>query len=242
MDKKIPTLAGSLAFFLILNGGSFFFLYIILSGFLPISYNELFLQQIEEGPFKDFLSYFLSYQNNLSYSLFLILSSIYSASSLYYHLMHIAELVGGQVYSFTLSKRFLAITLTLIFLFVLHVLTFVSALLVLNFPGAYLQIILITLLLIFLLMIYAVNATALKTIKFKRIYKGVIFSNIYFLIFTVGFILYLRLFSNFKIVYGVLSFFIIVMFYLYISCIGLILGIYINCKNLDVLSFLKSTQ
>ena len=50
-DKKISTLAGSLTFFFVLNGGSFLFLYIVLSNYLPHSFLDLFLKELKESDF-----------------------------------------------------------------------------------------------------------------------------------------------------------------------------------------------
>ncbi|HRF70038.1 MAG TPA: hypothetical protein PKV66_01265, partial [Candidatus Pelethenecus sp.] len=89
MDKKIPTLASAIAFNLIMNGGSFLFLFIILSGLFSNSFQELILNTVEEGKLKDLISYFFDYQTNISYSILLVITSLYSASSLYYHLIGI---------------------------------------------------------------------------------------------------------------------------------------------------------
>lgn len=242
VDKKIPTLSGSLAFFVILNGGAFLFLYVALAGALPGSYEQFLLQQVEEGPFKDFLTYLLDYQLNLSYSIFLIGTSLYSASSLYYHLMHIAEIVSGNALKLNISKRIIALFFTILFLVCIHAITFCAAYLMLRFQSLYLPVLLLSILVILILVIYAVNMSALKTFKAKKLYKGVLFTFIYGVLFTLGFALYLKLFSNFKVIYGIFSFFIILMFYLYVLCIGFVLGIYINCKNLDVFKLLKSKQ
>ncbi len=241
-ERKIPTLAGSLSFFLILNGGSFLFLYIIISSVLPYSFNEFFLDQIEEGKFKEFVTYFFNYQNSLPYSIFLIATSIYSASSLYYHWLHITEMVRQEKSSFSLSKRISAVILTVLFLLLVHLITFISTLLMLRFSSMYLVILAFTFLFLFLFIIYTANVVAFQDFHLKRIYKGVLFSFFYYLFFSIGFFIYLRLFSNFKIVYGVLSFFIIIFFYIYISCIGMILGIYLNCKNLDVWKLFQKTE
>lgn len=240
MDKKIPTLAGSLTFFICLNGGSLLFLYIILSNFLPFSFIDILLEKIEDGNFKDFLSYFFDYQNSISYSVFLIITSVYSASSLYYHLMHISELIGGCALDRSVSKRLSSIISTLIFLVVIFLISIGSSIIIFKLPKYSTIIFSLTIIFIFLFIIYGINLIALKSYRFKKIYKGAIFTVLYFLIFTIGFFIYLNIFSNFKIVYGVLSFFIILMFYLYILAIGLVLGIYINCKNLDLLHYIFS--
>jgi hypothetical protein len=52
-----------------------------------------------------------------------------------------------------------------------------------------------------------------------------------FHLFSIGFIAYIRMFSNFKIIYGVLSFVFVFCFYIYSICIGFLIGICINNKN-----------
>lgn len=238
IDNKIPTLAGSLTFFLVLNGGSFLFLYTILSNYLPHSFIELFINELEEGDFKDFIGYFFNHQDSLPYSLFLIGSSVFSSSSLYYHLIHISELIGVKTISLSISKRLLAIILTLLFLIGIHIITISSAYLMITFKDISNYILWLTLFVIFNIIIFVINFTVIKTYKIKEIYKGSIFSIVYFIIFTIGFIFYVNTFSNFKIVYGFFSFIVIFMFYLYSLSIGVIIGIYINCKKLDVFKFL----
>ena len=76
VDKKIPTLAGTLAFNIIINGGALSFLYILLSNLFSNNFYNEIINNIENQDLKDFLEYFFNYQNNLSYSLFLIISSL----------------------------------------------------------------------------------------------------------------------------------------------------------------------
>lgn len=92
---------------------------------------------------------------------------------------------------------------------------------------------LLLILLVFVLTIYMIHVVTFQTYKIGRLYKGILFTTIYFLIFTFGFVIYLKLFSSFKIVYGILSFFIILFFYIYILCIGMLLGINLNHININ---------
>lgn len=73
---------------------------------------------------------------------------------------------------------------------------------------------------------------SLHTYKIKDVYLGILFTTGYFILFSIGFGIYLKLFSNFKIVYGILSFFIILFFYIYMVCIGVLLGINLNHLNI----------
>ncbi len=242
VDKKIPTLAGCLAFNFILNGGSFLFLYIVLSSFFANNFNDLFLANIADGKIKELISYFLSYQNGIPYSIFLLITSLYSASSLYYCLISVVELITQIHYDLSYSKRFLSIMVTIIYLIGLNLITFISTEIILFLNYLFQILFILLIFIIFCLTIYLVNVVAMRDYHFKRIYKGLIFTILYFIIFTSGFIIYLRLFSNFKIVYGILSFFIILFFYIYVLAIGILLGIYLNYKNINLAYFVKTKE
>lgn len=232
MDKKIPTLASAIAFNLIMNGGSFLFLFIILSGLFSNSFQELILNTVEEGKLKDLISYFFDYQTNISYSILLVITSLYSASSLYYHLIGIVEFITETTIPVPVSKRILAIGITIAYLFGLNLITLLATELILLFHYIYILLSLLLLLIIFIITIYVIQVISLHTFQIKKLYRGILFTTAYFILFTTGFILYLKLFSNFKIVYGILSFFIILFFYLYILCIGVLLGINLNHLNI----------
>ena len=232
MDKKIPTLASAIAFNLIMNGGSFLFLFIILSGLFSNSFQELILNTVEEGKLKDLIYYFFDYQTNISYSILLVITSLYSASSLYYHLIGIVEFITETTIPVPVSKRILAIGITIAYLFGLNLITLLATELILLFHYIYILLSLLLLLIIFIITIYVIQVVSLHTFQIKKLYRGILFTTAYFILFTTGFILYLKLFSNFKIVYGILSFFIILFFYLYILCIGVLLGINLNHLNI----------
>ncbi len=239
VDHKIPTLSCSLAFITILNGGSFLFLYIILSTLFHNSFNDLVMEQIQEGKLKDLILYFFNYQNNLPYSIFLIGTSIYSSSSLYYHLMNIVELLTYNPFHMSLSKRILSVILTILFLLGFNFITLILTEFILFFNRLYQILSYLLLLIVFFCIIYFINCIAIRTVYFKRIYKGVFFTMTYVIFFTIGIAIYLSFFSNFKIVYGVLAFGVILFFYIYILCIGILMGIYINHKNINLRKLLK---
>lgn len=242
MDKKIPTLASAIAFSLIMNGGSFLFLFIILSGLFSNSFQEVILNTFEDGKLKDLIAYFFDYQNNISYSILLVITSIYSASSLYYHLMGIVEYITDTNYNRSVSKRILAIGITILYLLGLNIITLFASEIIVHFNYLYMALSLLLVLLIFVLTVYVVQVISLKTYSIKKLYKGILFTTIYFIIFTIGFVIYLKLFSNFKIVYGILSFFIILFFYIYVLCIGLLLGINLNHLNIKRLELSKTIE
>lgn len=233
MDKKIPTLASAIAFSLIMNGGAFLFLFIIISGLFSNSFQELILSTVEDGKLKDLISYFFNYQNNISYSILLIITSLYSASSLYYHLFGIVEYITETTYERSISKRVLSIIITIIYLVCLNFITLLASEIILHLSYFYILMSLVLILIVFILTIYMIHVITFKSYSICRLYKGVLFTTIYFIIFTFGFVLYLKLFSSFKIVYGILSFFIILFFYIYALCIGVLLGVNLNHLNIN---------
>lgn len=231
IDNKIPTLAASLSFNIILNGGSFLFLYLIMSRYFDNSILNQFINSVEDSKLKDLIVYFIDYQNNINYSFFLVITSIYSASSLYYHLINVLELLTKRSYKVNLSRRIVSIILTVLFLVVINIIIMFLFEIIRSFKIGFI----ILVLLVTSLILYLVNMVCLKEMNFKKIYKGFIFSLLYFLLFTISFILYLRVYSNFKVIYGVLSFMFIFCFYIYSNCIGFLIGICINVKNNSII-------
>lgn len=234
VDAKIPTLSGSVCFFLLLNGGSYFFLFVSLSSYFLIDLYPYLEEHLEASLFKDVVLYLFEHNANLSISLFLLISSIYSSSSLYYHFMHVCELITKQPVDNRFSKRLQA--LVLVPLVLLSAFQFIGLLSVIQMLwGDITYLFFMTFILLF---IYLLNKIALRRYSVKRLWKGIVFSFLYAVVFSFFFILYLKNFSNFKIVYGLLSFIIIFLFYLYSITIGIFIGIYMNCKNLEVSQFL----
>lgn len=233
VDIKIPTLSGGLCFFILINGGSYLFLFVSLFAYFPIDFMDIINTYLKDGVFKEIIVYLFLHNANLSTSLFLLGTSVYSSSSLYYHFMHSCELITKQPIDNRISKRIQALILVPLMLVLIFTLT-ISIYLLFLIAGNITYVLLIPILFIFLLFL---NKLALRGYSFNRIYRGVVFSFLYIVIFTILFIAYLMLYSNFKIVYGILSFFIVFLFYLYIVIIGVLIGIYINCKNLEVFNF-----
>lgn len=233
VDIKIPTLSGGLCFFILINGGSYLFLFVSLFSYFPIDVLDIINTYLKDGIFKEIIVYLFLHNANLSTSLFLLATSIYSSSSLYYHFMHSCELITKKPIDNRIGKRIQSLILVPLMLLLVFILT-ISIYMLFLMVGSITYILLIPVLFLFLLFL---NRIALRGYSLKRIYKGALFSFLYIVIFTVLFIIYLMLYSDFKIVYGILSFFIVFLFYLYIVIIGVLIGIYINCKNLEVFNF-----
>lgn len=231
IDNKIPSLASIVAFNIILNGGAFLFLYLLISNVFNNSLLNQILEKFEDGELKELFMYFTDYQNNMKYSLFLIFTSIYSASSLYYHIINVIELLTGRRYDIRISKRIVSVVLTVVFLVIINVIA-VLFFEIINRTLVSFKIGVSGLILILIgLSLYYFNYICVKTMRFNKIYKGYLFSFFYILLFTIGFIVYLDYFSNFKVIYGVLSFIFIFCFYIYSICVGVLIGLCMNIKN-----------
>lgn len=229
VDNKISTLSGALCFFIILNGGFYIFLFSNIASML-IDVHPLINSLLEDGIIKNILMYLLNYNSNLNVSIILIISSIYSSSSLYYHFLQATELICKMPHNKSIGKRIYSIILVpvvLLFIFVISI-----CLLIIHDVNR-------ILFYLFIIACYYLLLLFLNILVFKNknIIKGITFSFLFGVFFTILFVLYNYFFSDFKIVYGILSFVIIFLFYIYIMIIGILMGIYINCKNLEVFSF-----
>ena len=69
------------------------------------------------------------------------------------------------------------------------------------------------------------------SLKIKDTLKGYLFTIVFWQITTIIFRLYLKLFNNFKAIYGFLTFIIIGMIYIYLLVTGLVIGLVINSMN-----------
>lgn len=66
------------------------------------------------------------------------------------------------------------------------------------------------------------------SVKFKEINKGALFTTVFWYLVTIGFALYLKIFTNYKAIYGTLTFFIVFMIWIYLLAQGLMIGIILN--------------
>ena len=78
VESKITTLAGSLCFFLLLNGGSYIFLIVSITSFI-IDYETIINSLLNDGLIKDLLVYLFKHSSSIQFNIILILTSIYSS-------------------------------------------------------------------------------------------------------------------------------------------------------------------
>lgn len=231
-DKSYSTLAGSIAFFLIINGGSVVCLVVNICNnmgydvfnYLDTSYLPTQLSTIIDIMYVD------SRVNN--YSIFFSITSIISGSTLFYHLIKTNELIYGiKKNNQNFINRIISIFFVIIFL-ILVVTVFILFLLF-NYitKGSVLNVVLkFTTMLFapFFITLFISKVITPKYNKFKEIFPGVIFATIFSFAITFLFSIYLGLFLNFKMSYGSLSFFIVFMVWIYLLSQGLIIGFILN--------------
>ena len=117
MKKSYSTLSGSIAFFLIINGGSLAYLILYISNLFDFKF---------EVANKTIMTFLSRIENNIDYSnviftIFFIATSIYGASSLFFHLLKTGEMIYEEVNDkFTLIKRLTAIIFLTATLFIIE--------------------------------------------------------------------------------------------------------------------------
>ncbi|MFI3252431.1 MAG: YihY/virulence factor BrkB family protein [bacterium] len=231
-SKSYSTLAGSIAFFLIVNGGSVFFL---INNICNVLGYEM-INYIDIDYLPDQLNELINslYQNSIqgNKSIFYGLTSIVSGSTLFYHIIKISEIIyEDRITEITWLYRVFSILLVIVFL-LLVVLAFVSFLVVnsitknthLNFIVKYGMMFFIP---FFIILYINKVATPFKN-KLGEIILGVLFSTLFWFVVTIGFSIFLNIFLNYKNSYGALSVFIVFMVWMYLLSQGLIIGMIIN--------------
>ena len=214
IDKKLTTLSGGIAFFIVINGGSI--LYLIM----------LIITKLTSINYPEFLSH-LTFSK--SYFIFYILSSIYSASSLFVHIINAKELimeVKEKKYRF---NRLISLILVIVFLgfvlvsgFIIVIIEEVKNTILLLFLKKILYLIIP-----YCLIVFINKFVSPQKNSFKKILIPSLISYIGMYLSTIGFRIYLYYFQNFKQVYGTLSFLIIFMFWIYLISISLVLGFFL---------------
>ena len=227
MKKSYSTLSGAIAFFLIINGGSIAYLILLISNLFN------FKIEIDNKTIMNFLN---TIQQNISnsntfFTIFFIITSIYGASSLFFHLLKTGEMIYEEVNAkFTIIKRLTAIIFLLATIFIVE-LFFVLLFLGENiFSNIFWQILRF---LIFMVVPYILSVcinffVTPHSVKFSNINKGALVTTVFWYVITIGFTIYLNIFSNYKAIYGALTFFIVFMIWIYLLSQGLIIGIILN--------------
>ena len=227
MKKSYSTLSGSIAFFLIINGGSLAYLILYISNLFDFKF---------EVANKTIMTFLSRIENNIDYSnviftIFFIATSIYGASSLFFHLLKTGEMIYEEVNDkFTLIKRLTAIIFLTATLFIIE-LFFILIVIGKHFFSNLFWQILKYIILLFLPYVISICINFFITphsVKFKEINKGALFTTLFWYIITIGFTIYVNIFTNYKAIYGALTFFIVFMIWIYLLAQGLVIGVIVN--------------
>lgn len=227
MKKSYSTLSGSIAFFLIINGGSLAYLILYISNLFDFKF---------EVANKTIMTFLSRIENNIDYSnviftIFFIATSIYGASSLFFHLLKTGEMIYEEVNDkFTLIKRLTAIIFLTATLFIIE-LFFILIVIGKHFFSNLFWQILKYIILLFLPYVISICINFFITphsVKFKEINKGALFTTLFWYIITIGFTIYVNIFTNYKAIYGALTFFIVFMIWVYLLAQGLVIGVILN--------------
>ena len=233
-ERHFTTMAGAIAFFVIVNCGSLFF--------LVASILHLFNFKIpSEGVFaNDFFTNILNFFDentkriNASHVI-LSITSLWSSSTLFYHIMLIGEIIYNRKRKrYYLMHRVVAIFLVVIFMVLILLMIFMIILGNISLKyieNIWLKSLFETLMMMvipsFIIIFFLIFVPPYK-ISFKAIIPGYLITISSWIISTFTLELYLRFFSNFKALYGIFTMIIIGVIYLYILIIGLIIGLVAN--------------
>lgn len=238
IKKSYSTLSGAIAFFLIINGGSIAYLMLFISNLLEIDlpvtnqYIVSFLNTVEKNVnTKSYL-----------YTIFFICTSIYGASSLFFHLLKTGELIYEETNGkFSIIKRITAIIFLAAIIFIVEICFVLLVLSKSVLSNIFLRLIRYLLfVLIPLLIVICINFFITPhEVKIKEIFKGSVITTISWYVLTFIFTNYIRVFTNYKAIYGVLTLFIVFMIWVYLIAQGLVIGIIINEKTKTVNLILK---
>lgn len=233
-DRHFTTMAGAIAFFVIINGGSLFFL--IASLFHLFNFKIPTEGVFANDYFTNILSFFDENTKKISVShIILTITSLWSSSTLFYHIIQIGEIIYKKKRKrYFLMHRLIAILLVVIFMGLILMMIFMVILgnIILKYlENIWLKSLFETLMMMvipsFIIIFFLIFVPPYK-ISFRAVIPGYLITISSWIISTFSLELYLRFFSNFKVLYGIFTMIIIGIIYLYILVIGLIIGLVAN--------------
>lgn len=233
-ERHFTTMAGAIAFFVIINCGSLFFL--IASIFHLFNFKIPTSGVFANDYFTHILNFFDENTKRINAShIILSVTSLWSSSTLFYHIMLIGEIIYNEKRKrYYLMHRIVAILLVIIFMLLILLMIFMIILgnMILDYlKNIWLKSLFETLMMMiipsFIIVFFLIFVPPYK-LSFKNIMPGYLITISSWIISTLAFELYLRFFSNFKAFYGIFTMIIIGVIYLYILIIGLIIGLVAN--------------
>lgn len=239
VEKNYSTLAGGIGFFLLINGGSFLFLLLMIANYLNINVEFDQLRYIPDD-IESVINYVI-YNAKLSVTgnIVLLITSVWGSGNLFYHVLKSGEIIYEQKRTKTkLFTRIIALICMMIFLLIILASIFFIA--ISQYLFSFIKITIIKRLLIytmylmipFLFLIYINTYVCPFKIKVKDTIYGSIFTSLFWVISTIVFSIFLKVF-NFGQIYGALAFALIFFLWIYILTNGLIVGFIINFQKLN---------
>ena len=238
--KKYTTLAGTMAFFLVMSVVPFLFWLTLLFGKLNIDYTRLFELEIF-AEFKDILLYFRDAAQNAtaSASVVLLVTTLYSSTNLFYHMRRSGEII----YNSTRKKGSLLIRVSavvLIFIVMILFLAGVTLFLLGNtllsrlFPSFVAQVSVYALFGVFmfgLLVLLNIYVCPYR-IGVKSVVWGSLLTLLLGGVVSFGFTVYVS-FGSMEKLYGAAVFLILFLLWLYLLMICFVIGVVFNCYLLE---------
>lgn len=238
-SKKYTTMAGTLVFFLIMSIVPLFFWLTLLVGRLPIDVEEVFDLPV----FASVKEIFLYVQREAvnataSVSIVLVVTTLYSATNLFYQMRHSGELIydyrhkkqGLRMRVSALVLMFIVMGIVIVFLALFALGTFLFSK---YFTGVWEKVadyILLTALAFLLVLLLNAYVCPYKT-KLKHFLLGSLLTVAAWAVAVVGFTIYLQI-SNMTKLYGALSTIIIFLLWLYVLTICFISGVIFNSERI----------
>ena len=235
-SKKYTTLAGTMAFFLVLSIVPFLFWLTLIFGRLNIDYDQIFELEIFAG-IKEFLFYLRDSAKSATVgaSVVLLATTLYSSTNLFYHMRRSGEIIydykrkkGGIVLRF--SALVLIFVVMILLLAEAIVFLLCNALLRRAFPSflAQLGVYAILGVLAFLFIVILNLYVCPYRVGFSNVVWGSLLTLLMGGIASFGFTIYLT-FGSVERLYGAVALFIVFLLWLYVLMICFVTGVILNC-------------
>ncbi len=239
-SKKYTTIAGTMAFFLVMSVVPFLFWLTLIFGRLNIEFEQIFDLEI----FNEFKEVFLYLRDSAKSatagaSIVLLVTTLYSSTNLFYHMRRSGEII----YEIRRKKGGLLVRLSaVILIFIVMALLVVglsffllgTALLRRFFPSFIAQVAVYALfgIVVFALLIILNFYICPYRVRFKDIVWGSLLTLFLGGIASFGFTIYTH-FSSMEKLYGAAVFLILFLLWLYLLMICFVVGVILNCYLLE---------
>ena len=245
-SKKYTTLAGTMAFFLVLSIVPFLFWLTLIFGRLNIDYEQIFDLEIFSG-IRDFLFYLRDSAQSATVgaSVILLATTLYSSTNLFYHMRRSGEIIydykrkkGGIVLRFSALVLIFIVMLLLLAEAILFLLC--NALLRRAFPSFFAQLgiyAILGVLAFFFIVILNLYVCPYR-VKFSNVVWGSLITLFIGGLASFGFTIYLT-FGSVQRLYGAVALFIVFFLWLYVLMICFVPRDVFNCYLIEKVADFK---